>query len=73
MTLDQHLTQCYAERVMHERTYRGAFDVLKTDIGSDPALKAEAEAKLAVLKQIPDQRCFISKTHRAILMDALNS
>lgn len=44
----------------------------RTAIEADPAFAAEARAESVRLATIPDNRCVITRTHKAFLKNALN-
>lgn len=70
MTLQEHLAECYAERVLQDRA--GRVNSFKTALGTDPDLKARAKAELARLRDIADRRCFLSIIQRRVIEDALS-
>ncbi|MGO8915763.1 MAG: hypothetical protein ACLQJR_07640 [Stellaceae bacterium] len=69
--LDRHLAAIYGERVLRRAAARGAQAALAAALTADGALRRAAEARLAALQEIPEQRCFVSARHREFLEAAL--
>jgi hypothetical protein len=70
MTLDEHLGALYRERVI-VGVDGGAATALTAALAADDELAAQARARLEELKQIAEQRCFVSAQHRRYLEAAL--
>jgi hypothetical protein len=78
VTLDELLGACYTEIVIRGApagtasfSTIGAPTALRQAIVDDPAFAAEARARLETLRQIPEERCFVSARHRRYLEAAL--
>lgn len=69
--LARHLAAAYAERVLTRPGARGAQRALTAALAADHALRRAAEARLATLREIPAQRCFVSARHAECLEAAL--
>jgi hypothetical protein len=70
--LDEHLGAIYRERVIRGGDQR-APAALAAALAADPEMRARAERRLAELREIPAERCFISAQHRRYLEAALAS
>jgi organic hydroperoxide reductase OsmC/OhrA len=70
MTLDEHLGALYRERVILGRD-GGAAAALAAALAADTELAAQARTRLEELRQIAEQRCFVSAQHRRSLEAAL--
>jgi hypothetical protein len=70
--LEQELGAVYREQVI-EGVDRGAQTRLGRALALDPGKREQAEARLAELRQIPSERCFIAAQHRRFLEAALAS
>jgi hypothetical protein len=68
--LERHLGDVYRDRVILG-VDRGAQAGLDRALAVDPHLRGQAEARLAELRQVPEERCFISAHHRRFLEAAL--
>lgn len=67
-TLQDHLDAWYMSSVRRiGGTPVSVVDHFKNLIKDDAALKKEAEDKLAILRGINEDKCFISKTHKIFL------
>lgn len=61
--LDGWLTEWYEARVLGHGLPQETLDRFKRIATIIPALQGEAVKRLEALKDIPEQRCFITKTH----------
>jgi hypothetical protein len=70
--LEEHLGAIYRERVvLGGDASTGASAALAATLAADPAMRAAAESRLAELRDLPADRCFISAQHRRYLEAAL--
>lgn len=76
MTLEQCLAGCYAATVLSTGTPAGAMAAFQAALAADPALIAEAKARLAVLESTNEPRIidrdFVEKMNLQFLADALS-
>lgn len=78
MTLATYLDRAYAARFQIKRPGAEALEqpadvvaAFRTAAGADDALTTAARDEAARLAPIPDNRCVITRTHKAFLRDAL--
>lgn len=73
MTLDDYLGRYYRAAVLTVEATSPVVDGLKKALADDPALAAQARARLSEVREIDEQRCFVSKQHRDCLSAALGA
>lgn len=70
--LDTLLADWYVASVLKKGSTQNILQRFTEALGVHPTLRDLAADRLASLRAIPDQRCFISKVHRDYLERVLN-
>lgn len=76
-TLQQHLDRCYAQAIGYRHPDVSPGSHARQDfaaaLASDPALRLEAAARQKSLVEAVTQKCYLSRTHKAVLDQLLGA